>query len=121
MFDAQGEGIHVTYSSLFVLVCAVAVFELLRRVSLSSGGRIASVAGSVSAASFGIYMVHLWVATAMFYLLSKFVPSVLAGSSFVLALVSCVLGVFLCVAVSWAVVMLLSKIPGLGRWLFLMK
>lgn len=119
--QAYGEGVHVTYSSLFVLLCAVAVFELLRRVPLSSSGRIASVTSSVSAASFGIYMVHLWIATAMFYLLSQFFPSVLSGDSFAIALLSCAIGVFVCVLVSWAVVVLLSKIPGCGRWLFLMK
>lgn len=118
---AHDAGLHVTYNSAFVFLCAAAIFELMRRMPVARGEGARSAIGSLSAACFGIYMIHLWTAGGLFWLIGRMAPEALTGMAEPVAILACMVLVVAIMALSWAIVWLLSRIPAIGRWAFLMK
>lgn len=122
----RGDGVHVEYSSFAVVVCALILFELFRRIpARPEGGNLLSRTASwLSLTSFGIYMLHAWMATALLALLHHIAPSFVTEQlplSFGVAVLSYIMFVVVCTLLSGTIVWLLSRILRLGQWLFLMK
>ncbi len=95
------------YNCVFVLISAFCIFEIVSRKKKIPFQKLCR---SLAKCSFGIYLVHfpLLMLIKRFYMVELVSPSL-------------VISFFLTLTVSWLLVLLLGKIPGIGKILFFMK
>lgn len=123
----HGMNAGVDYSYLFLFVSVVALFELLNRSSSfwNGHGAASRFFTPLARASFGMYMVHVWIGQALLLLFAKlsfYEGGIVFSLPHGLALVA--LFIVLCTFFSWLSVMVLSgwgRLSFSARYLFLMK
>lgn len=120
-------GASVDYSYFFLLISVLALFELLNRSSSFWNGRNVGdrFFATLARASFGMYMVHVWIGQALLLFFSHIgLYQQGASLSLPLGMVLVALFVALCTFFSWLGVMALSgwgRFKLSARYLFLMK
>lgn len=120
-------GVGVDYSYVFLFISVLAFFELLNRSASFWNGRnvVSSFFSTLSKASFGIYVLHIWVGQVLLLLFSYlgfYHEDAILSLPFGLLLLA--LFISLCTFFSWLSVMVLSgwrRLSFSARYLFLMK
>lgn len=105
---AKGQAYNVKYDCFLLAFCALCVFQNIRRLHLE---RFAGAMRGLARCSFGIYLVHIPVRQ----LLGRFIQ----WTGFLPARIA--LNFLLPLAVSWALVYAVGKLPRVGRVLFYTK
>lgn len=98
---------NARYNCVFVLITAFCIFEIISRKKKIP---FPNLCRSLAKCSFGIYLVHF----PLLMLIKKFWKVELVSPSLVIAF-------FLTLIISWIIVLLLGKIPKLGKILFFVK
>lgn len=100
------------YSNVLLVISATSLFVLMHRFCnfAELPRTISSVLTGFSRLSFGIYMIHSWIATAL-------LPIIPIGRGWKLSIILFLACYFGSALLTW----ILSRIPLLSRWIFLMK
>lgn len=114
---AADTGTHLSYANLGLVLSSFATFVLFVKNGKVTHG--AALFSWMSRAAFGLYVIHPWIGEIVWVeagritdVASLTLPGALAGLGFLLAAT---------MILSYVAVALLGRIPGLGRWLLLMK
>lgn len=105
---SEGQAYNVKYDCFLLAFCALCVFQNIRRLHME---RFAGAMRGLARCSFGIYLVHIPV--------RQLLEGCMRGIGFLPARIA--LYFLLPLAVSWALVYAVGKLPRVGRVLFYVK